>query len=266
MSELSSQPTLPARLRRIAVSIGILMGSMLAYFLTAWVTIVLTGLAVAGAAAGAVAALVAFVLVRRLDTGTFQAPERHRAARIPLVKVGIGLCFVLVFLAGQTGALWLASVVPSPGWEANQVAREQTPLWLMLISALVLAPAGEEALLRGIVYGQMRKHLGVIASMVVSSATFALMHGNLVQISATLLLGALLALVFELTQRLWTVVALHVLFNLMALLIPGSVIAAITSPAVVVSLVVTSLLVLAALTAVILSPHSTADAAVDSDH
>lgn len=51
------------------------MGSMLAYFLTAWVTIVLTGLAVAGAAAGAVAALVAFVLVRRLDTGTFQAPS-----------------------------------------------------------------------------------------------------------------------------------------------------------------------------------------------
>src|SRR5699024_7284668 len=62
--------------------------------------------------------------------------------------------------------------------------------------------------------------VSVLVAVLISATTFALMHGNIVQIAATLPLAVLLALVYERTRSLWPCVLAHVGFNLAATLIP----------------------------------------------
>src|SRR5699024_12270471 len=98
--------------------------------------------------------------------------------------------------------------------------RRSSDLALVLPLSLVIAPIGEEALLRGLIYPVLRKRVSVLVAVLISATTFALMHGNIVQIAATLPLAVLLALVYERTRSLWPCVLAHVGFNLAATLIP----------------------------------------------
>ena len=187
------------------------------------------GGAVAGAATGAMAALAFFIGHRWVTTG-----KPFPAARMPVVPTAriwgmVAAGFVLCWIAGQTAAIWLGSVVHSPNWEANAEARAQSPAWLLVLTALVLAPIGEEALVRGVIFARMRRHLPLMASAIASAAVFALLHANVIQIAATLPIGVLLALAYEASGRLWVPIGLHVAFNLLATIVPVGAIAAITS-------------------------------------
>ena len=106
------------------------------------------------------------------------------------------------------------------------------PVLLLLFAMVVAAPAGEEALMRGLVYPLLRRRWPVAAAALVSSLAFALLHGNLVQIAVALPLGLLLAFVYEHVRRLWPVIVLHALFNLAAALVPVPLVEVLATPAV----------------------------------
>lgn len=217
------------RLARLLGSLAVVTGVLALYFTSAIAAMLVTGSAVAGAGVAALVVLVAFFVHRRLTTGSVLAagmlPAAGHPAFLPLVLGGLLACW----MAGQTFAVWLSSWVHSPGWEAAVEQRAATPVWLLLLTALVLAPAGEEALIRGIVYTRLRMHLPVLVSALASAGLFAALHGNLVQVVATLPLGVLLALVYEATGRLWVVIGLHMVFNVLAVLVPVSLVAAASS-------------------------------------
>lgn len=198
--------------------------------------------------------ITAVVLVRVLKPGWLaHRPEpRHLAdgrgsgRRHGLVIVAVT---ILVFAAGQTASIMMYQIQGSEGFDQNVDSRAEASAWLVLLLAVVVAPVAEELLLRGALYPALRKHAGVIASTLVTSVVFAVMHGNIVQGIAVMPLGVLLALMVEHYRSPWPGVAVHVGYNVTALVTPPAFVYAIASPLLVVPLAlvcVVSLVFLAA--------------------
>ena len=85
------------------------------------------------------------------------------------------------------------------------------PVWGFLL--LALAPAiTEEALCRGLIYGVFRQR-GFWPAFIMSTLSFALLHGNVEQILYTAAFGAMLCIVREFTRSAVPCVLMHFLFN-----------------------------------------------------
>lgn len=192
----------------------------------------LSGSAVLGVVVCGPVLLGAVVLWRRWDRGTWSPGPGTTRANEPrfwaLALVGLLFCF----LGGQSLAVWLHTEYGSSAFDTVQNAQSAAPVMSLLFALLVAAPMAEEALMRGLVYSLLRRRWSVIASALVSSLTFAALHGNLVQIAVALPLGMLLAFIYEHVNRLWPVIVLHSLFNLASALVPVALVAVMATPAV----------------------------------
>ncbi|MFD7661332.1 CPBP family intramembrane glutamic endopeptidase [Streptomyces sp. NPDC059788] len=140
-------------------------------------------------------------------------------------------CAVLAFLAGQSLALWIYVTAGSTGFDASHQTRHAAGALATVLLTMVSAPAGEEALFRGLLYPLLRKRVSILASTLVTAMVFGLLHGNAVQFASTLPLAVLLALVYERTRVLWPCVLLHLGFNLAAALVPAQALCALANPA-----------------------------------
>lgn len=206
-----------ATLGLIAGALGLYAGSTMAASL-------LLGSAVAGAAAANTAVFVAgLVWLRRSGLQTASGPCWLRGRDQSTGRgfwaftcLSLGLCWIV----GQASALWLYGILGSPGFDSHTQAKTEVPLLLVIVLTLVLAPMGEEMLVRGIAYTRLRTHLPPAAAAVITAGIFSLMHMNLVQIILTFPLGVLLAAVYERTGRLTAPILLHVAFNTLSAAVP----------------------------------------------
>lgn len=117
---------------------------------------------------------------------------------------------------------------------------------LALALAVVFAPLGEELLLRGMVYGRMRRAYSPVLAGLITAGVFALLHGNLVQIVLTFPIGVLFAAVIEVSGRLRITIALHGVFNMLSVFGPTGGIRAAAAQEWIVLLCIPILLVTAA--------------------
>ncbi|GHB88509.1 hypothetical protein GCM10010306_099440 [Streptomyces umbrinus] len=158
------------------------------------------------------------------------APAPQQKTEIPRFGWTVLGCAVLAFLAGQSLALWIYVTAGSAGFDASNQARHAAGALATLLLTLVAAPAGEEALFRGLIYPLLRKRVSIPASTLVTAVVFGLLHGSAVQFAATLPLAVLLALTYERTRVLWPCVLLHLGFNLAASLVPAQALGALANP------------------------------------
>jgi membrane protease YdiL (CAAX protease family) len=239
----------PSPTGRAWVATIVILGIALAsYVATALVVTVLTGDAIAGAAASNVVVFALAVVYRWRSTGTPLAPAPQPRA----LTVGFWLTasagLVLCWAAGQTTAAWVYETWGSSGFDAVNSTKMDSPVWLVVLTILLLAPIGEEALMRGIAYPALRRHWPPAAAAFVTAMVFAVLHGNLVQITLTVPLGMLLAFVYEACQRLWPVILMHVVFNMASSFVPPEVIQPVAQLPLVLALLVAVALALFALT------------------
>lgn len=213
--------------------IASLAGSFVVYALTSLGVVYFTGSAVAGSIGAALAAVACFLVVRRLATGSvLPAPSGGLVLSHPATWGGALTALVGAFGLGQGLAIMLYERFGSPAFDVSQQAIGSAPVGLTLLLVLVVAPLGEEALMRGVFYARLGAVLPLWAAAVLSSSLFALLHGNIVQIAASLPLALVLCAVYSaFGGRLWPVVLLHALFNLAAILIPAQAMATLASPA-----------------------------------
>jgi membrane protease YdiL (CAAX protease family) len=212
----------PARLH----TAGVLAGALALYVSLALIATLLSGSAVLGAAASNAGIFTAGLFWLRTqprrDGSEGPAEDRRALGRgrrfWTLVAVSLAFCWFV----GQAASAWLYSLVGSPEFDQHTAAKNSAPVLLMLLVVLVLAPLGEEMLMRGVAYTRLRRHMPPLAAALATSAAFSLLHLNLVQIVATLPLGLLLAAVYEQTGRLAPVIGLHVVFNLLSVLVPAA--------------------------------------------
>ena len=140
--------------------------------------------------------------------------------RIPTMEcVMLPVITIVITLESTVLALWVKQSLnyPSP----LQKISETTPAIAIIIMSLIIAPIGEEALMRGFIYPVLRQKLSATSTIVITAPLFAILHGNLVQIVLTIPLGIALGYLYERTHNLLACIGMHMLFNEVALLLPS---------------------------------------------
>lgn len=154
---------------------------------------------------------------RKRNENTIATINRKRVSvreyiAIPIIVTVVNLNATLI-------ALWVKQTLnyQSPA----QQLTETTPAVAIAIMSLIIAPIGEEALMRGFLYPLLRTRFSAASTITITTLLFALLHGNLIQIILTIPLGIALGYLYERTQNLTACISAHTLFNAIALVLPS---------------------------------------------
>lgn len=96
---------------------------------------------------------------------------------------------------------------------------ENSPMWMILIVAVVIGPIVEELIFRKLLMDKLGMYGDRIA-IIVSAIAFGIFHGNLYQLFYATLLGLLLAYVYSITSNILYPIALHIIINLLGSILP----------------------------------------------
>ncbi len=129
------------------------------------------------------------------------------------MKYMMWVMLVAVWLFGQVTAAYVLEKTGDANFMEYQSALSgEASVWLSVLLTLVAAPLCEEMMLRGLVqdcWSRINPWFGVLGSTVV----FSMMHGTLVHLPSTFLMGLMAAVVYASTGRIWLSVVLHVGYN-----------------------------------------------------
>ena len=90
---------------------------------------------------------------------------------------------------------------------------------LIVIFAVALAPFVEEVIFRGAIYRFIKGYVPVFAAQIISGAVFAVMHGNLMSFLPLLIIGVLLARIYEKEGNILLPILFHAYWNGFSLLL-----------------------------------------------
>jgi membrane protease YdiL (CAAX protease family) len=108
---------------------------------------------------------------------------------------------------------WIGATPPQELIELFGAGGDPIAIALLVLFAVALAPAIEEIIFRGCVYRFLKSQTLIPFAQVLSGLLFALLHGNLMSFGPLLVVGILLAHVYETEGNLWVAVSFHALFN-----------------------------------------------------
>jgi membrane protease YdiL (CAAX protease family) len=144
-------------------------------------------------------------------------------AAVPFVYAILTFAYVLLYrgMVAVFGpaAHWPAQLTP----ETLAAAQQPTLEVLVIITGTILTPLVEELLFRGVLYQALRRSMPVSSAAVLSAMIFAFMHLNVVMFVPLLVMGLVLALVYEWSESIYPTILLHACNNgIMLLIITGS--------------------------------------------
>ena len=90
---------------------------------------------------------------------------------------------------------------------------------ILIVVTAVVAPFCEEIYFRGFLYQAFKKNFGVTLGIFLSSLLFSLAHLELYSFLPILIIGWILAYVFEKTKSIFTAIFLHAAYNLILILL-----------------------------------------------
>lgn len=133
--------------------------------------------------------------------GVAPAQALRLAAGLALPAVLGAIAYLLVLRHANLWPEALMQAVPAP---ANRI-------WLLLL-AVGAAPLCEEFIFRGLIYGGLRRSMGVLPALCVSAALFAIMHPP-VSMLPVFGLGLATAYAFERSKSLLAPMLVHAFYN-----------------------------------------------------
>ena len=86
------------------------------------------------------------------------------------------------------------------------------------VSAILVAPVGEELFFRGFLFGALRRRFGLRIAAVASAVPFALVHFYVLLMPLLLVFGIVLAYVYERRGSIFASIAAHAAFNVVGFL------------------------------------------------
>jgi membrane protease YdiL (CAAX protease family) len=172
--------------------------------------------------------VVVFVLIHARRVGATLADMGLHLQRLaPNIGWGFAayfMTFPLAIAGNQLAERVLKRAIPNlpepyhpiSGWLVSSGPELRFALYLL---AAVGAPLVEEIFFRGMLYGAIRRHWGVVPGVLLSSFVFAVIHPQVpLGFTALFILGAGMALAYEMTGSLVPGIVLHWLNNSVALL------------------------------------------------
>ncbi len=130
------------------------------------------------------------------------------AALLPLLPLGAALNVLLTSLISMLPDAVLQGYIEA----SSEVLLGGYGVLSILILA-VLAPVTEETLFRGLVYGNLKTAMPKWLAVAISSVVFGLMHGQILWIAYTAVLGAFFCIVVDRYKTLLAGILLHMSFN-----------------------------------------------------
>lgn len=129
------------------------------------------------------------------------------------VFIACGMSLFVVMLGG----VLLNLVLPKQEeFQSSIMALVHGSLWLkiaLVFSAAVVAPMVEELVFRGYLYPLLKQHTGRGIALVVVSAFFALVHGNMYGLPQLFLIAVVLTLLYEYTRCILSPILVHAAYN-----------------------------------------------------
>ncbi len=83
----------------------------------------------------------------------------------------------------------------------------------LTIFVSILGPIIEEIFFRGFLYSAVRKRFGVLSGVLLSAALFSILHTNIAGFAPIMILGILMAFLYETTGSLVAPMAVHIIHN-----------------------------------------------------
>ncbi len=142
---------------------------------------------------------------KRVLGGIFYAVIGYLALVPVLILIMVG-----TFLVTK----WLAYKPPvQPIVQVFMEEKETAILWLSTLFAAVFGPIAEEIFFRGFMYKAIKKSIGIFWAMVITSAIFSFLHTHIVGFLPIMVLGMLLAYLYEKTGSLVPSMTVHIIHN-----------------------------------------------------
>ena len=137
-------------------------------------------------------------------------PFRTQQAKQLLAIIGITICLSV----GLNNVISMSPLVAmSEEYQNASDAFYSSTIWIELLGSALVTPFLEELLHRGVVFGRLRRMMGMWPAVIVSALIFAVLHFNIVQFVYAFLLGIVFALFVEKTGHLYPAVIAHVIAN-----------------------------------------------------
>lgn len=147
------------------------------------------------------------------DLGCVPTSSRWIAIAFAIFVIFRLVVIPIAVLLDQLGIRSMQAQALAPG------VSELPAALLMLLMAGIAVPIAEEIFFRGVVYRWLRDKWGVTVGAVVSGIIFGLAHLEPASVIFTILLGIVLAVVYERSRSLWPPILIHVLNNAFALVL-----------------------------------------------
>ena len=169
-----------------------------------------------GAISGAVTIVVMYFMYR--NANVYKAEPVFEVSKLPKE-----LLFILAIIALGVVLNLIATHFPltevSDSFARAENYLSDGDMFAKILANVIITPALEELVFRGIVCGELEKKLSVGYTVVISAALFGILHFNWVQMIYAFLIGLLIGYVYEETHKLWVVYAGHALLNLTVVLV-----------------------------------------------
>ena len=111
----------------------------------------------------------------------------------------------------------IISIIPWPQSWLNSYATSSSVIDSSLmtwLTAVLMAPVLEEIVFRGFLYTRLKKGLGKIAAVIITSLVFGIAHGTVIWFIYTFIFSIVLIWIFEKFQSLTASILLHLAYNL----------------------------------------------------
>ncbi|PIU42119.1 MAG: hypothetical protein COS99_01840 [Candidatus Omnitrophica bacterium CG07_land_8_20_14_0_80_42_15] len=137
-------------------------------------------------------------------------------------NIFIGLSGYLAALPAILGSLllvvWIAKLVnyEPPVEPVLKLFLEEKNVIFIFYSAVfvtILGPICEEIFFRGFLFASLRKRMGSVRAILITSAFFSLLHTNMIGFIPIMILGVLLAYLYEVTGSLVSPIIVHIIHN-----------------------------------------------------
>lgn len=156
-----------------------------------------------------------FFAIRKKRLTTEACMRKYPVSYVPwIILMGAALAVFISFAMTFLPEAWLTEYAAA----SEDVVGTLTAV--ALISTVLVAPAVEEILFRGIILSRLRKAMPAAPAILLSALVFGLMHGQMLWIAYAAFLGIILALVAVRTKSILATILLHVTFNFTGMLVP----------------------------------------------
>lgn len=166
-----------------------------------------------------VIALPILYLIVRGMRSTVRTKSKIRASEFFIL---IAVAEALMMLGNMVGTYLNTLIGAFLGREVTDTTAElieNSPVWLILIVAVIIGPIVEELIFRKLLMDKLGMYGDRIA-IIVSAVAFGIFHGNLYQLFYATLLGLLLAYVYSRTSNVLYPIAIHMIINFLGSIVP----------------------------------------------